>query len=133
MPVAATTSRWASAEDEAYPAPVGAGWKLTIRRGPKVAKSRHPSAEEALRALEQGLGVVPESAPRSVFRREYGPAAQVVARGELRGPGGVRGGVDLRGDGSAEPWTGRLTREVVPTEGGETPHAALGRALAAAR
>jgi len=109
---------------------VGAAYSLTVRRGPKVAKSAHAELAGALRALEEALRVVPESAPRSVFRREYAPVQQVVARGELRGPRRLRGGVDLRGDGSAEAWTGRIAKQLVEAEPGETPFAALGRVLA---
>ena len=53
---------------------------------------------------------------------------QVAGRFELRGPG-VRGGVDLRGDGSAEAYTGRIRKAVVPREGHETAVQALTRAL----
>lgn len=110
---------------------MGAAYHLTVRRGPKVAKSAHPELAGALRALEEQLRVVPETGPATLLRREYAPVQQVVARGELRGPRRARGGVDLRGDGSAEAWTGRWAKQVVEAEPGETPYAALGRVLAA--
>lgn len=106
-----------------------AAYKLKVRRGPKVSKSRHPELAGALRALEEQLRVVPHSGPTRVFRREYAPVLQVVARGELRGPGRTRGGVDLRGDGSAEAWTGGVVKQVVEALPGETPYAALRRVL----
>lgn len=110
---------------------MAAAYALKVRRGPKVVKSTHAELAGALRALEEALRVVPEAGPTRVFRREYAPIQQVVARGELRGPRRVRGGVDLRGDGSAEAWTGRLSKQVVEAGPGETAYAALGRALAA--
>jgi hypothetical protein len=61
--------------------------------------------------------------------REYEPGAQVAVRGEIAGPGGLRGGVDVRGDGSAEAFTGRWRRRLVDRAPGETAYDALRRAL----
>jgi hypothetical protein len=41
----------------------------------------------------------------------------------------VRGGVDVRGDGSAEAFRGRIRKHVVAREPGETAVDALRRAL----
>ena len=110
----------------------GAAWKLTIRHGPKVTKSGHPSLEAAVDGLRGGLAAARDEQrpPLKVLTREFDPVAQVVARGEIRGPGGRRGGVDVRGDGSAEAWTGGWRRNVVAAERGETPYDAVLRALA---
>lgn len=104
-------------------------WTLTVRRGPKVAKSAHDDLPSALRALEAALGAAPRREATSVFRREYGPGEQVAARGELRGPGRRRAGIDARGDGSLEAWTGRISRRPVATEPGEDAYASLARVL----
>jgi hypothetical protein len=61
--------------------------------------------------------------------RDYAPARQVVARVELRGPGRVRAGADVRGDGTVHPYLGRLTRRLVEVRDDETPYAALRRAV----
>lgn len=60
--------------------------------------------------------------------REYSAQTRVSGRFEVRGPG-VRGGVDVHGDGSRVAYTGRIRKEVVDPASGESVLAALGRAL----
>jgi hypothetical protein len=95
-----------------------------------VQRADHADLFSALLALRERLSAVDaDGETRTVFRREYAPVAQVVARGEIHGPGRTRGGVDVRGDGSAEAWTGRFHRELVAQEDGEDAYAALARVL----
>jgi hypothetical protein len=104
--------------------------RTTIRIGPKVEHADHDDLLSALLALRERLTQVrPSNETKTVFKRDYAPIAQVLARGELRGADGGRGGVDLRGDGSAEAWTGRFRRRVVAQQAGEDAYAALARVL----
>ena len=64
---------------------------------------------------------------RNFMGREFAPAEQVAARAELKGPRGLRAGLDVRGDGSVGAWTGRLSKRVVETQAGEDAYAALRR------
>jgi hypothetical protein len=108
-----------------------ATYKLTVRRRGGAARERFASLSEALAALEAHLDELTPDERRGRERalsRELAPVEQVALRGEVAGPG-VRGGVDVRGDGSAEAFTGRWRRAVVERETGETAYDALRRAL----
>jgi hypothetical protein len=105
--------------------------RLTLRHGATVEHERFDALEDGLEALERRLRALAGEAQRNPVRvlgREFDPVAQVAARGELAGPG-VRAGVDLRGDGSAEAWTGRWRRRLVATQRGESAYEALRRVL----
>ena len=82
----------------------------------------------ALQASLLEISARTDRAPTKVFHRELAPVQQVAARGSVSGPG-VRGGIDVRGDGSMEAWTGRFARTVVETQRRETAFSALARAL----
>jgi hypothetical protein len=71
--------------------------------------------------------VKPTRESRSFFGRELEPVQQVAARGELKGPKGLRVGIDVRGDGSAEAWIGRFGRKLVEQQKGEDAYSALRR------
>ena len=112
---------------------MAADWRLTVRSGAHVRKERHADRRAALaaleahgRELEQGANA--EAVGGTLIRR-IEPRQLVIARIELAGPGRLRAGVDVRGDGSAEAWTGRLRRSLLEQRGGESPYAALRRAL----
>lgn len=108
------------------------GWTLTVRRRGRTTKERYDDAGQAVAALERhlvDLGRTERRTTAKALTREVEPVAQVAARLELTGPSGARGGVDLRGDGSAEAYTGRLRRVVVEPRRGEEAPAALRRAL----
>jgi hypothetical protein len=110
-----------------------AAYTLTVRRRGGVRRERFATLPEALAALEARLDELAPGERRGRERslgRDVAPAAQVALRGEVSGRG-ARGGVDVRGDGSAEAFTGRWRRVPVQREAGETAHDALRRALGA--
>ncbi|HEV7773450.1 MAG TPA: hypothetical protein VGO48_09225 [Conexibacter sp.] len=111
-------------------------YRLLVREGPRVTRARHGSLHAALEDLAAHVSRLSEQAPREAIdlpTRRFEPIAQVLARAEVSGPQRllprVRAGVDVRGDGSAEAWTGRASRRVIGQEDGESPVAALRRVL----
>jgi hypothetical protein len=110
---------------------VAAGYTLTLRREGATEKQHHPDLATAIDALEQegrAFATTERRAAQQAFLREYEPVQIVALRAELSGRG-VRAGVDVRGDGSAEAYTGRLSRSLVEQRGGESPYDALRRVL----
>ena len=103
-------------------------YQVTVRRGPKVEKLKHESLDEAIDTLAHHARFVPRRQGVDFVNRRYEPGDLVAARIELKGSG-VRAGVDVRGDGSAEAWTGRLRRTPVVQAPGEDAYAALRRIL----
>jgi len=117
---------------------VSASYRLLVREGPRVRRARFRSLEQALHALDARVAKLAEDSRREAIDvrvRRFEPVAQVVARAELSGPQRIfprlRAGIDVRGDGSAEAWTGRARRQVVSQQDGESAPAALRRALLA--
>jgi hypothetical protein len=112
---------------------VAAAYTLTTRAGGTVRRRRHAELADALRELERegrelerGADGRPEG---GTLIRRLEPVQLVVARLELSGPGRLRAGVDVRGDGSSEAFTGRLRRKVVEQRGDESAYDALRRRL----
>jgi hypothetical protein len=107
------------------------GWRVTVRTGPKVERVTAETLAEALDAVELHARAAAntERRPRVDTRvRRYEPGDQVAVRAELRGPG-VNAGLDVRGDGSVEAWTGRIRRRPLEPRDDETPYEALRRTL----
>ena len=103
-------------------------YKLVLRLGPDVKKERFATLDEALDAMAARVPGVARRPPVRAFAREYEPVRQVAGRLELRGRG-VHGGIDVRGDGSAEAYTGWIRKELVEAGPDESPVEALRRAL----
>jgi hypothetical protein len=108
-------------------------YRLKVRSGSRVERHRFPDRGTALDALEARAGSLVEGAntgPVDLRVRRFEPVAQVVARLELAGPQRLRAGLDVRGDGSVEGYTGVLRRQVIEQQPGESPYDALRRAIA---
>ena len=104
-------------------------YKVTVRIGGRVERSRAETLDGAIELARTALRAAPRKPAVDLRVRSYGPAEQVAARAEIAGDGG-HGGVDVRGDGSAHAWTGRLRRRPVEARPGEDAYAALRRVLA---
>ena len=111
-------------------------YRLVVRRGPRVARSRFDALDAALDALAADVVQLSHGPQREAIDlkvRRFEPIQQVVARAELSGPQRLfprlRAGVDVRGDGSSEAWIGRASRRVIAQEDGESAVQALRRAL----
>jgi hypothetical protein len=108
-------------------------YKVVVRDGAKVQRLRAESLSDALdlvetraRELSDGAGA---GAVGGKLLRRFEPIQQVAARVELAGPRRLRAGVDVRGDGSVESYTGRVRRELIEQRAGESAYDALRRTL----
>jgi hypothetical protein len=116
-------------------------WTLTVRDGPRVAHKRFETLAETVAAMERELEELAPAIKRRAGRspidqvvgKSFNAARQVAVRAEITGPGGwlgaTHGGIDMRGDGSTEAYTGRLRRKLIELGPDETPYAGLRRAL----
>ena len=99
-----------------------------------MERDRFGELADALAALERrGEELQEEADSRPIdlrLGRKFEPVQQVFARLELAGPGRLRAGVDVRGDGSEEAWTGKVRRSLVEQQPEETAYDALRRTLA---
>jgi hypothetical protein len=106
---------------------------LKTQAGATVERDRFDEMGPALEALEhRGEELQKDADARTIdlrVGRRFEPVQQVVARLELSGPGRLRAGIDVRGDGSAEAWTGRVRRRLIKQLPRETPYDALRRSL----
>ena len=108
-------------------------YRVLTRVGPRVDRRRHPDLDAALAAIEARGRELAASADAPAVQpklmRRFEPVQQVVARIELSGPRRLRAGIDVRGDGSTEAYTGRVRRRLVDQRPGESAYDALRRAL----
>jgi hypothetical protein len=108
-------------------------YTVTVRSRPRPRKQHFALLEEALDVIEaEGRELASsahEPAQGGTLTRRLEPVQIVVARLELRGPGRLRAGIDVRGDGSSEAFTGRVRRELVEQRAGESAYDALRRVL----
>jgi hypothetical protein len=113
--------------------PLLARYTVTVRSEGTPHKHRFDRLDAALAGLEREAQELVDSADHRAYGgtliRRLDPARIVVARLELSGPRGLRAGVDVRGDGSSEAFSGRIRRRVLEQRDGESAYDALRREL----
>jgi hypothetical protein len=110
---------------------VAKGYTLNVRREGGGGKERFDTLIGALDALELEARAFANTEKRDAamgILRTYEPGDLVALRAEITGKG-VHAGVDVRGDGSAEAFTGRVQRRLVAQQPRESPYDALRRVL----
>jgi hypothetical protein len=104
-------------------------FRLLVRHSGRVARLEAATLPGALELLEREARTIAAGPGRETVdlrARRFTPVQQVSGRVELRGP---RAGIDVRGDGSVEAWTGGWRRRVVAQRDGESAYDALRRVL----
>lgn len=110
------------------------GFTLTLRREGGTEKQRFDSLEPGLDALEMEARAFANTErrwSRTVLKRTYDSSQLVPLRISIAGRR-INAGVDVRGDGSAEAWTGRWSKAMIELQDGESPYTALRRVLGVA-
>jgi hypothetical protein len=106
---------------------------LRLSREGAVEKQHFEDLVAALDALELEARAFANTERRESalgIMRSYEPDEIVALRAEVSGRR-VHAGVDVRGDGSAEAFTGRVRRRLLTPDAGESPYDTLRRALGA--
>ena len=108
-------------------------YALTARIRGRVSRERFENLDAALLALERSghalQGRADAESVGGALMRRFEPGDQVSARLEVSGPRRLRVGVDVRGDGTAVPFTGRLVRKQVERRKNESAYDALRRVV----
>lgn len=109
-------------------------WKLTVRSGPRVQQVACRDLDDALAQLEERARELAEAVPQQAVGtklKRFEPGHQILARLEVAGPQrflpSVRVGLDVRGDGTVQAYSGRVRRQLIEPRRGESPYAALRR------
>ena len=109
-------------------------FKLTVRRGPHVAREKFEDLDEAIAVMERRVKDIRSEGPlrsQKMFR-EYDPGVQVAGRVEISTGGflrsGVSAGIDVMGDGTLVAYRGGVQREEL-NPGQRGPFEAVRRAL----
>jgi len=109
-------------------------YRLTVRRGPHVAKEKVEDLDEAIAVMERRVKDIRSEGPLQAAKmfREYDPGVQVAGRVEISTGGflrsGVSAGIDVMGDGTLVAFQGGMHRsELDPGQRG--PFEAVRKAL----
>lgn len=106
-------------------------YTLRVTREGVAGKEHYDDLRAAVDALEVEARAFANTERRESaagIMRTYEPDEIVALRAEVSGRG-VRAGIDVRGNGDAEAFTGRVTRRLIELERGESPYDALRRVL----
>ncbi|MBJ7347796.1 MAG: hypothetical protein JHC87_04395 [Thermoleophilaceae bacterium] len=113
-------------------------YTVRVRDGSKTSRSQYELLEDALVFCEAEAKRMAQEAPNRPVEtgmRKFDPVDLVAGRVELSTGSWLRrsarsAGLDIRGDGSIEAYSGRISRSVVVFRVGETTFDALRRAIA---
>jgi hypothetical protein len=110
-------------------------WKLTVRRGSKVAREKFEDLDVALAEARRRIEEIrrEDRLPAVSMLREFTPDQRVAARIEISGPGLFRspeGGVDVMGDGTVVAYKGAIRKEQIEAESLDAAFERLHGALA---